>query len=656
MPARMRQSARPKQKAHDRTVPKQASEGLGESEARFRAIAELSGDWYWEQDANHRFTWAFVRGDSAEAVSSIIGKTRWELGEEPLNGTWEEHRRLLDARQPFSDFHVRLVDENGAEHLFSSTGVPTFDGAGVFTGYRGLARRVTKRKRAEQLLWLEHTVARSVTEADSVAAALKAVIRTVCEAQGWECGRFFRVDDEAGALRFAEAWSKPGPQFDLYIERSRKVAYIPGVGLAGKVWQSGEPLWVADVTRDARVWQQAIAIEAGMHGAFVFPVNSGGKTIGVLAFNSSEIREPDEHLMQAIHVIGAQIGQFVQRKQAEEVLRESEERFRNLTELSSDWYWEQDENFRFTMVSDNLHRRLGTLTQSVLGKTRWELPTLNMTEPDWAAHRALLEAPQPFRDLQWHLLDAARKLHIANLSGKPIFDSEGRFRGYRGIGRDITESKRSGEALLRFRASIDMSADMILLADRKTLRFSDVHETVCRNLGYSREAFLAMTPEDIMPVTRKELEAAYDEMIATGSTQGLRSEYRCKDGSKLPFESRRRVMPSGDSWIIVVTARDIRERIGQAEALRKSNERFDMAVRATNDVIWDWDLITDEIWWNENFTKVFGHPSEGADRTIKSWYEGIHPDDQGRVIAGVHRVIGAGGEYWSDEYRFRRHD
>src|SRR6266705_903070 len=452
MAARMRQSARPRQKGNDRTAPKQASEGPGESEARFRAIVELSGDWYWEQDASHRFTWAFVRGESAEAVSSIIGKTRWELGEEPLNGTWEEHRRLLDAHQPFSDFHVRLVGENGAEHFFSTTGVPTFDSAGIFTGYRGLARRITKRKRAEQLLWLEHTVARSVTEADSVAAALKAVIRTVCEAEDWECGRFFRVDDEAGALRFAEAWSKPGPQFDRYIEHSRKVAYIPGVGLAGKVWQSGEPVWVADITRDTRVWQRAIAVEAGLHGAVVFPVNSGGKTIGVLAFNSSEIREPDERLMQAIHVIGAQIGQFVQRKQAEEVLRESEERFRNLTEA------------------------------------------------DWEAHRALLNAHQPFRDLQWHRLDNAGKLQIASISGKPIFDSEGRFRGYRGIARDITESKRSEEALLRFRASMDMSDDMILLIDRKTMRFVDVNETVCRNLGYSREEFLAMTPEDILPV------------------------------------------------------------------------------------------------------------------------------------------------------------
>src|SRR6266436_2071572 len=554
MRARMRQSARPRQKGNDRTAPKQASQGPGESEARFRAIAELSGDWYWEQDASHRFTWAFVRGGSAGAVSSIIGKTRWELGEQPLNGTWEEHRRLLDARQPFSDFHVRLVDENGAEHFFSTTGVPTFDSAGIFTGYRGLARRITQRKRAEQLLRLEHTVARSVTEADSVAAALKAVIRTVCEAQDWECGRFFRVDDEAGALHFAEFWSKPGPQFDLYIERSHKVVYTPGVGLAGKVWQSGEPMWVADITRDARVWQHAIAVEAGMHGAFVFPVNSGGKMIGV------------------------QIGQFVQRKQAEEVLRESEERFRNLTELSSDWYWEQDENFRFTMVSDNLHRRLGNLTQSVIGKARWELPTLNMTEADWAAHRALLNAHQPFRDLQWHRLDNAGKLQIASISGKPIFDSEGRFCGYRGIGRDITESRRSEEALLRFRASMDMSDDMILLVDRKTMRFVDVNETVCRNLGYSRKEFLALTPEDILPTTRKQLEAAYDEMIATGSTQGVRSEYRCKDGSKLPFESRRRVMRSGDSWIIVATARDIRERIAREEALRKSNERFDMEI------------------------------------------------------------------------------
>src|SRR5690349_8105948 len=376
----------------------------------------------------------------------------------------------------------------------------------------GTPRRNVTPKRAEQLLRLEHTVALCVTETDSVSAALAAVIRAVCEAQDWECGRFFSVDEEAGLLRFAEFWAKSGPQFDLYIERSRGITYRPGQGIAGKVWQSGEPLWVADITQDARVSQKTIAIEAGMHGAFVFPVNSEGKMIGVLAFNSREIREPDEGLMQAIHVIGAQIGQFVQRKLAEQVLRESEERFRNLTELSSDWYWEQDKNFRFTMFSDNLHRRLGPAMESLLGKTRWELPTLNMTEADWAAHRALLEAHQPFRDLQWHRMGQDGKLQIASISGKPIFDSEGGFRGYRGIGRDITESKRAEEALRRFRASMDMSDDMILLIDRKTLRFVDVNAAVCRNLGYSREELLQMAPYDILPMKREQFEKAYDEM------------------------------------------------------------------------------------------------------------------------------------------------
>ncbi|HTQ76305.1 MAG TPA: EAL domain-containing protein [Burkholderiales bacterium] len=516
----------------------------------------------------------------------------------------------------------------------------------------GIPRRPPSPKRAEQLLRLEHAVALCVSEADSVSAGLKAAIRAVCEALDWDCGRFFRIDEEARVLRFAEFWAKPGPQFDLYIERSRKVTYAPGVGILGAVWQSGQPLWVADVVRDPRASRKTIANEAGMHSAFVFPVNAGGKIIGALGFNSGEIREPDENLLEAIHVIGSQIGQFVRRKQAEDVLRQSEERFRNLIELSSDWYWEQDENFRFTMFSDNLHRRLGPAMEALIGKTRWELPAPNTSEADWAAHRALLDAHQPFRDWEWQRVDQDGNVKVASISGRPIFDAEGRFRGYRGIGRDITESKRSEEALRRFRASMDTSDDMILLVDRKTMRLIDVNETVCRNLGYTRAELLGMTTDRILPISLEDLARTYDEMIATGITQGMRSHYLCKDGSTLPFESRRRVLRSGDDWIIVATARDIRERIAQEEALRMSNERFDLAVRATNDVIWDWNLDTDQIWWNENYGKVFGLERDPEDRSIKSWYQGIHPDDQGRVIAGVHRVIGSGADYWSDEYRF----
>src|SRR5262245_35069760 len=144
----------------------------------------------------------------------------------------------------------------------------------------GVPRRTISPKRAEQLLRLEHAVALCVTEADGVSAGLKAAVRAVCEALDWDCGRFFRVDEKAGVLRFAEYWAKPGAQFDLYVERSRNVTYSQGVGLIGTVWKTGEPLWVADVAREPRASRKTMANEAGMHSALVLPVNSGGKIIG----------------------------------------------------------------------------------------------------------------------------------------------------------------------------------------------------------------------------------------------------------------------------------------------------------------------------------------------------------------------------------------
>jgi diguanylate cyclase (GGDEF)-like protein/PAS domain S-box-containing protein len=172
---------------------------------------------------------------------------------------------------------------------------------------------VTERRRAEQLIKLEHAVVSRLADADNASEGLKAVIRAVCETEGWECGRYLRVDDQHGVLRLGDAWSVESPAIERFIAGAGTVTYAPGVGLAGQVWQSGQPLWISDIDKDARVVQQALAHETGLHGAFFFPVTSEGRTIGVLAFNSRNVREPEERLVQAISVIGSQIGQFVMR-------------------------------------------------------------------------------------------------------------------------------------------------------------------------------------------------------------------------------------------------------------------------------------------------------------------------------------------------------
>ncbi|MFA1773486.1 PAS domain-containing protein [Rufibacter glacialis] len=93
------------------------------------------------------------------------------------------------------------------------------------------------------------------------------------------------------------------------------------------------------------------------------------------------------------------------------------------------------------------------------------------------------------------------------------------------------------------------------------------------------------------------------------------------------------------------------------ERLAKENmKRFELLATATNDVIWDWNLKDDSIWWNNGFKTSFGYKEEEIEHDINSWYGRLHPQDAERVVEGIHQVIDNGGTNWQDEYRFRKAD
>src|SRR5882762_3953151 len=131
----------------------------------------------------------------------------------------------------------------------------------------------------------------------------------------------------------------------------------------------------------------------------------------------------------------------------ENELIDSERRFRSLTGLSSDMYWEQDDQFRFTSMSGTGSRRVNVKTFPAIGKKRWEQNYTNMTADQWAEHIALLEAHKPFRDMELCRQDETGKKIWISISGEAIFDSPGVFRGYRGVGKDITERKQDEERI-----------------------------------------------------------------------------------------------------------------------------------------------------------------------------------------------------------------
>ena len=122
--------------------------------SRFRDLSEVASDWVWATDAEHRMVnLSSELPHMAKQAVLVVGKTRWEFPESfPLEGTWQDHRAVLDSHREFRDFEYRLVTYVGERSIFRISGRPVFDRRGVFVGYRGIASNVTKQREHERVL------------------------------------------------------------------------------------------------------------------------------------------------------------------------------------------------------------------------------------------------------------------------------------------------------------------------------------------------------------------------------------------------------------------------------------------------------------------------------------------------------------------------
>jgi PAS domain S-box-containing protein len=189
-------------------------------------------------------------------------------------------------------------------------------------------------------------------------------------------------------------------------------------------------------------------------------------------------------------------------KRTQAALESSEERFRRMVEMSSDWYWVQDESFRFVELPGLAKRGLDA--EVVMGKTRWEIPDLApLPEKVWEQHRAKLLRHEPFTDFIFLRYDKSGQTRYLSVTGEPIFDKDGRFRGYHGVGRDITGRARAQKALEdseeRYRTLFEVHPNPMWVVDAKTLAFLAVNDEAVRQYGYTREEFLTMSADQIRP-------------------------------------------------------------------------------------------------------------------------------------------------------------
>ena len=256
-----------------------------------------------------------------------------------------------------------------SEARFSTTSRATVqDDAGESAGYGGVAGDVSREMRCARLLELGLKVTRSLNNTHQSVDALRSAIQAICESEKWEAGQYWRLDSENDVMRFHVGWHVPSEPIGRVVERARDLVIGRGIGLVGSVWQTGQPLWVPDLTGEARLLRTDV-VETGWKSALLVPVMAQGKPIGVLDFNSPFIPEPHEYLLHVIGELGTQIGNFHERTEAFQRLAESEERYSSTVELAAIGIGHVAMDGRFIHANRQLCDMLGYTSEELLKRT-----------------------------------------------------------------------------------------------------------------------------------------------------------------------------------------------------------------------------------------------------------------------------------------------
>jgi len=187
----------------------------------------------------------------------------------------------------------------------------------------GMIRDITKRKKAERRLDAQHAVTQILSESSTLKAVSKNILQVICESLHWEFGEMWLHDRQDDVMRCSELWHISDIEVSEFNKITREISFASGVGLPGRVWASGKPAWIVDVVTDSNFLRASVASDAGLHGAFGFPVIINERVLGIFEFFSRNKEEPDNDLLNMMSAIGSQIAQFIGRRQVEEKLKVS---------------------------------------------------------------------------------------------------------------------------------------------------------------------------------------------------------------------------------------------------------------------------------------------------------------------------------------------
>ena len=388
------------------------------------------------------------------AAEELLGRhfTEFDFGDDLLR---VKHNFEINqqGQSGLSEYRIRRKD--GSFVWIAVSSVPVFDAGGAFLGLTGFATDIDERKRREEVAAQERRLLHRIAGDAPLVEVLDDLCLTLqsLAPQPLRCA-VLQAEVETDSLVCIAAPSMP----EQFLPDGARSISTGGTACARAV-RTLQPVFVADIEEE-NVPQDVLQLrrQYGYGAVWSHPIVQDGHALGTLAFlpgASGLPGEDEQHLIE----FGVQVARLaLAHERTTRALRVSEQRFRDFTELAADWYWEQDAKFRFTEVSYGPGSRPALppyYNTGSIGKSRWELPYVNVSEAFWEDHRRLLAAGKPFSDLQLRRQDADGDIRTVEISGQPLFDAAGRLKGYRGVGRDITERVRAEAQVRELNATLE---------------------------------------------------------------------------------------------------------------------------------------------------------------------------------------------------------
>ncbi len=187
---------------------------------------------------------------------------------------------------------------------------------GIYS-FMAIIRDITERKRSEKRLNAQHVITQILSVSTTPKEAYHKILPAVCNALYWEFGAIWVYNSQDDVLCCSDLWHVPIIGISEFKEKTRKSSFSCGIGLPGRVWKSSKPAWIIDVVKDSNFPRASVALKAGLHGAFGFPIIIDKEILGVIEFFSQKPQEPDEELLNMMSAVGNQIALFIKRNQAE---------------------------------------------------------------------------------------------------------------------------------------------------------------------------------------------------------------------------------------------------------------------------------------------------------------------------------------------------